>query len=260
MKTKLARISGLALALAAALSLAAVAQYLSEEPQTNRRGSDYSSFRSGGLFDCKDACARDRRCRAYTFDGSASMCYLKDAVPDGSRDSRMTSGVKQPGGGRPPYGDDLTEERGIDYHGGDYTRFSSRGLEDCQDACRRDRRCVSYTYELRNATCYLKDRLGRYQRDPAMVSGVKRGYGPGGPGPGGGGGRDLTEEVGYDYYGSDYTRFQILGVGPCQDECRRDRRCAAYTYDTRERLCYLKDRVGDRRRNDKMVTGRKQGR
>ena len=40
--------------------------------------------------------------------------------------------------------------------------------------------------------------------------------------------------------------------------CRKDGRCRAYTYDTRNDACYLKDRVNSSQRDDAMVTGYKQ--
>jgi hypothetical protein len=247
------------MALAALLAAAALSQSMSREPGTNRRGNDYSSFRVVTIDDCERACLDDRRCRAYTFTAKEGMCYLKDRVPSASTAPGQTSGVKRDFGDGPHHGPghagDLSEERGIDYHGSDYASARVRDLEDCQDRCRRDRRCDSYSYDLRAAMCYLKDRVGDRRRDKDKVGGVKRGPVPVRPRPPFG--EDLWEQRGYDYHGGDYTSARVRGLEECQDLCWRDRRCAAYSYDLRGALCYLKDRVYDRRRDDTKVTGLK---
>jgi hypothetical protein len=236
---------------AAALSLGAWAQTMTREHGTNRRGNDYTSFPVLQAGDCEQACARDRRCRAYTFDEQSGRCFLKDRVPSASRSEVSTSGVKQddesPGDGDRR---DVPEERGIDYHGSDYTSAHVRDLGECQERCRRDDRCASYSFDIRAVVCYLKDRVGDRRRDDDKVGGVKQG---GGYGPGG----DKWEQRGYDYHGGDYDSRRVRGLRECQDQCADDRRCRAYSYDVRANVCYLKDRVNDRRRDSDKVTGLK---
>ena len=241
-----------ALALAAALAAQALAQQVTIENGVNRKGSDYTSFRTGQLEDCRRACSRDRRCRAYAYNHVDELCYLKDRVPGGSRDSRTTSGVKEGGVGGGGGQGDLSEEQGIDYRGGYYTRYASRGLNSCKSDCRRDGRCVSYTYNLRNGLCSLEDKIGKRERDDDMVSGVK---GQGGSSPGGPFYGDLTEERGIDYRGGYYTRYASRGLDSCKSDCRRDDRCVSYTYDVRNGLCSLEDKVGDRERDEDKVSG-----
>jgi hypothetical protein len=258
---KLGRTLWIILALTA-LPPAVRAQDLSEEPQFDRPGGDYINFRTTELRDCQRACARDRRCAAYSFNSVNSICYLKDQVTKTSRDSRTISGVKEGYGGGPGPGPGgggrfLSEERGSDYRGGDYTSFRSRGLGDCQDACRRDGRCQAYTFNGRSGVCYLKDRVGNRERNGDTVTGRKgRDDDYDGRPPYGGG---LSREPGFDYYG-DYTNFRAPGDESCRDECRRDRRCAAYSFTMRNGMCYLKDQVGPLRRNPDIVTGVKRRR
>jgi hypothetical protein len=68
---------------------------LTEERGEDRRGSDYADFRADGLRDCQDACQRDPRCRAYTYDTRSRGCYLKSQVPQAQRNSQMVSGYKR---------------------------------------------------------------------------------------------------------------------------------------------------------------------
>jgi hypothetical protein len=250
------------LGLTFALSAASIsAQDLSVEPQIDRPGGDYTTFRTEDLDVCKRACARDGRCRAYTFNSVDSICYLKDRVPGRHNDSRKVSGVKggyddgdsRPGSGGNGGGGGLSEERGVDYRGGDYTDFRARGVDECKAECRQDRRCAAYTFNLNSRTCYLKNRVGDRQRDNDKVSGT-RGGGGGYPDHPGRGGR-LTQEYGVDYAGNDYSHFRARSADTCSEECRRDRRCAAYTFSQGSGVCYLKDEVGAPRRDSDKVTG-----
>jgi len=84
---------------------AALAQSLPQvsiEQETDRPGKDYKSFDvpSSDVRKCKEPCARDKNCKAYTFvkagvPGRLARCYLKSSVPDARRNSCCISGVKQ---------------------------------------------------------------------------------------------------------------------------------------------------------------------
>lgn len=243
------RIFWISLTLAGLLPNLLAAQEMTREQGYDRRGNDYDSFRVRSLPDCVETCREDGRCRAYTYDTRESICYLKDQVNSPQRNGNMVTGVKSQGGydgGE----SGLTEERGYDRRGNDYTSFRARSLSDCKGSCRKDRRCRAYTYDTRNDACYLKDRVNSGQRNDAMVTGYKRE-----DGDGGGGDFGLTEEIGYDRRGSDYTSFRSRSLSDCKGACRKDGRCRAYTYDRGKEVCYLKDRVNSAQRNDAMVTG-----
>jgi hypothetical protein len=71
------------------------------EPGINRRGGDYHSFDLPAARPelCQEACARDSRCRAWTYvnpgvQGPAPRCWLKSTVPAATRETCCTSGVK----------------------------------------------------------------------------------------------------------------------------------------------------------------------
>lgn len=250
-----------ALALAVLPAAPAAAQRLSEERGYDYRGGDYSDFRSHSVGSCKQECRDDRRCRAYSYNLRTTTCYLKDRIGDFQRNEDTIAGIKDAPGGKPGSFAELTEERGYDYRGGDYDDFRTRGVGECQDRCRDDRRCLGYAYNLRTSTCYLKDRIGSQQRNSETVSGLKGGTSlplPGRPPlpPGGG---DLSEEEGYDYKGNDYTDFPARSATSCKAECRQEARCRAYAYNVRTATCYLKDRVTPRQRNSETISGVKGG-
>jgi len=160
---------------------------LTEEYGVNRRGADYRNFATDELRVCQNACKGDTRCRAYAYNLNRRVCYLKSQVPAASEDRQVTSGVKQgwggsgggsaggdyDGGGGGNYGQ-LTEERGLDRRGNDYTDFRARDLYDCQESCRRDDRCRAYTFDTIDRTCWLKDRVNTQQRNRDTVTGFKQ--------------------------------------------------------------------------------------
>jgi len=77
----------------------------SVENDVDRGGSDYKNYEvSGGHEVCRDACAADANCRAYTYvrpwQGYSAKCWLKDSVPNPvPYRSCCISGVKGAGGG-----------------------------------------------------------------------------------------------------------------------------------------------------------------
>lgn len=244
--------------LAASLVLPAlgVAQRLSEEYGYDRVGDDYNSFETDSLEGCQAACRKDDRCRAYTYLSRKEECYLKKRVNPAQRSKDAVTGVKE---SRDDGRDDgLTEERGYDRRGNDYTSFRARELSECKRACGRERRCQAYTFDTRNGDCYLKDKVNRGERNGIMVTGYKA-SGGGRPYPDGGGGRGrLTEEEGLDRRGDDYDSFRVRELSDCKRECRDSSRCQAYTFIYSSRTCYLKSRINKAQGNRDAVTGYKE--
>ena len=59
-----------------------------------RSGADYRNFNSGNVKRCAEACADDRRCKAFNFGKEHKDCHLKDNVPNGNHNTTVVSGVK----------------------------------------------------------------------------------------------------------------------------------------------------------------------
>lgn len=150
----------------------------------------------------------------------------------------------------------LTEEYGVNRRGADYRNFSA-DLRTCQNVCKGDTRCRAYAFNLSRQVCYLKAQVPEASQDREVTSGVKQGWGGNDGGNDDGGQGQLTEERGFDRRGSDYVDFRARDLADCQDSCRRDDRCRAYTFDTIDRTCWLKSRVNSQQRNRDMVTGYK---
>lgn len=188
--------------------------------------------------------------------GTGTIRFRRDEVErvdvDGnSRDGRFRlefrAGATPP---RPTPSDGrFTEEYGYDQPGADLRDLRADDLASCQRACAGDSRCRAYTYNTPDRRCYLKSEERPRIRRSDCVTGVRRG--------GGGGGGGLSQRDGYNLEGGDYTSVYLGSLDECQDACRRERQCRAYTYNTRDRMCYLKDRVGNYSQRRDTVSGEK---
>ena len=74
---------------------------ISIEYDTDRPGADYQDYDlpQPGYELCRDACAGDANCRAYTYvkpgvQGLKARCWLKSSVPAGGPSNCCISGVK----------------------------------------------------------------------------------------------------------------------------------------------------------------------
>jgi PAN domain len=81
------------------LPIAAMAKPFLED-NVSRWGADYRRFNiaSGGAEDCAEACAKDDRCRAWSYvkpgvSGPKALCRLKSAVPQAMADPCCVSGI-----------------------------------------------------------------------------------------------------------------------------------------------------------------------
>lgn len=161
----------------------------------------------------------------------------------------FNAGDRRPGPSRPPGGGRFDIEYGYDQPGGDYRNLRADSLEQCEDACSAEGRCQAFTFNTEDRRCYLKDSERQRVRRRDTVTGTKRGGGSGGSG--------LSERSGYNLEGGDYTRVRLDTLDQCQDACSRDRQCAAYTWITSDRMCYLKDRVTNYTPRRDAVSGEK---
>jgi hypothetical protein len=152
----------------------------------DRPGGDYANMvvPSGDPDVCSASCDRDPRCKAWSFSypgGSdpRAVCWLKGKVPRPVPNPCCTSSVKGAEAAEP-----LTRafEFSVDRSGGDYRNFETAPGptgEACQQACKADPRCRSWTYarpgyEGPAARCFLKDRIKPPRRKPCCISGVVR--------------------------------------------------------------------------------------
>lgn len=148
------------------------------EPGTERPGRSYRSVTlasTGTARTCANTCAKDSRCRAFTFwppgtraDTSAPFCQLKSAMASPVPRSGVTSGARR--------GLEVNTDRA----GSDYRFFetSTPAAEICQAACAAESACQAFTFvppgvQSRNARCWLKSGIPIATRTEGMVSGLK---------------------------------------------------------------------------------------
>ena len=153
---------------------AAAAEGLCWEPDTDRPGSDYQNLPVALPQDCREACARDARCRAFTDRGG--RCWLKKVVPPAVASGCCTSGAKGIGPDMPPpppltAAAPLSFDPGTDRPGSDYRSFPAARAEPCHDACAAEPRCRAFTF--RGGTCWLKEKTPRQIPNNGCVSGAR---------------------------------------------------------------------------------------
>jgi hypothetical protein len=165
------------------------------EYDTDRGGSDYKNYEvSGGHEVCRDACANDPKCAAYTYvkpwQGYSAKCWLKNSVPAPvpGRDCCI-SGVKNGGGGGTGFGP-RNDQAGLT--GERLTFYGGTTPEQCQADCAGNSRCKGYTYIRAGAynpndppMCYLMSEATGFTPSTCCISAIKGGGGGGEVGGGG---------------------------------------------------------------------------
>lgn len=156
------------------------ASTLSVEGNTDRAGIDYSSFNmpTANADLCLAACAKDSRCRAYTYvkpgvQGPQARCYLKNGRPSSSANACCTSGIKAAKV-------TVSQETNINRGGSDYKNIvlAQANPDLCVAACAKEAACKAYTYvkpgvQGTSARCWLKSSVPGTSADNNCTSGVK---------------------------------------------------------------------------------------
>jgi hypothetical protein len=147
------------------------------EVDVDRFGWDYRSFDdptpAGGPRACRDACARDERCKAFSYvaaglQATSARCWLKAGAPAPSALAGVISGCKR--------GLEVNANRA----GAEYRRFTQTAdyAEVCQAACAADDACRAWTYipagvEAADSLCSLKSGIPAARAMEGYVSGIK---------------------------------------------------------------------------------------
>ncbi|MDR4495358.1 MAG: PAN domain-containing protein [Nitrospirales bacterium] len=223
------------------------------EPSTDLPGGDYlhGFLPKADPAICKQACARDGDCQAYTYvkpgiQGTQAICYLKESVSSRAlKKDCCVSGIKETA---LVIFDDLPN---TDLPGQNYSDFAvpTGGSSVCLQACRVDPDCQAYTYVKSTSTtpegrCWLKTGVPLRRAATCCGSGIKR---PGGEAMG-------NTMLAFDLPGSDYQWFYPEASDEsrqhtiCKAACGADSQCRAFThvkpgYQGKAPVCYLKDNI-----------------
>jgi hypothetical protein len=144
----------------------------------NLPGSDYDNFAADSALVCRQTCAGDSNCKAYTwvkpgYQGSRGRCWLKSRVPNLVKDRCCDSGSAQN-----ILATQLRPENNTNRPGGDIRNFDLSSYQACQDSCAQEGRCTSWTWVRPGAGgkighCWLKSGAQRPVPDGNCISGVK---------------------------------------------------------------------------------------
>lgn len=145
---------------------------------TNLPGSDYTNFPAHKVQVCKNTCAGESRCQAYSWvkpgiQGQGGVCWLKHAEPEIVKDPCCDSFTRRLMTKADVRAEDKTNRPGLDYK-----NFKINSWQDCEATCNAEGRCSSWTYVRRGVqgptgVCWLKSKVARPVRDENTVSGVK---------------------------------------------------------------------------------------
>lgn len=112
----------------------------------------------------------------------------------------------------------------------------------CIAACRKKESCKAYTYDKWNRVCYLKSAIGDFKLNPRSSSGVREDMrmpkAPAG---------EITMEryPSKAFPGAGYKSVRSDGPDVCEDNCRADDACVAFTFRLDEGACHLFKTTGE---------------
>jgi PAN domain-containing protein len=174
------------------------------EANIDRPGGDFSHLTVANAGACSAACDRDGACRAWSFVGPTSVCYLKANAPDPIPNAGVTSGLAH------------AQERDGDRAGNDYMRSDGvLSADDCESRCARDYHlCKAWTWVVATSQCWLKDAVGTSYAHTGCTSGVQ----------------DRAYEVGFDRPGGDLRQLATPTANDCGWSCALDASCKAFVW------------------------------
>ncbi len=126
----------------------------------------------------------------------------------------------------------------FDLEGGDLSRFQGASQDACERSCSETDDCVAYSYDKWNRWCFLKNGLGLMRFEPKCVIGLLKDAGE----P-----KRATTAIimqryrGKEFPGDGYARRKGRSMEACEEICRKDTACVAYTFAKPEEACKLFD-------------------
>lgn len=174
---------------------------------------------------CKDGCIytkdRDVKNTKYCFKRSSS--YAAECDAEGGHGGYGGYGGERP---RPVYD---CQEEDIAYTQPEEPK-EERNVEswaDCQEMCSNDEKCNFWSYNQRERTCLMMKAFGREERETGTTSGPKKCY-------------DCQQEgTAYEPPSEPREEKNVETWSECQKMCRKDERCNFWTYDEREKTCFM---------------------
>jgi hypothetical protein len=124
----------------------------------------------------------------------------------------------------------------------DATKLQNIDLQACDSACGRRANCKAYTFDKWNRACYLKRDIGSFKLNPRSVTGLRNdASGPSPPS----GKVEMEKYRAKTFPGSGYRFMNVDQTVECEQFCRADNACVAYTFHFNNRMCRLFDSTGE---------------
>ncbi|MCU0488875.1 MAG: PAN domain-containing protein [Anaerolineales bacterium] len=185
---------------------------------------DYLRETTDNEFACQNLCWQDSRCAAFTFNRQNNDCWLKNTVTAASPCDVCVSGVVAVRV--------FPLVNNINLPEMDYDHRQTGNAELCRQSCIADLRCMAFTYNNQDRTCWLKWGVPQSNSSNGLVSGAAS-Y------------RQASLEPNVNRWGGDYEHRALLSPSPdqCRLACAQDPRCQAYTFTAWDGICNLKDSV-----------------
>lgn len=249
-------------------------------------GSDFFSFTSNDQSNCALSCAKDARCKAWTWavagtnGAKYATCYMKNAVPKEAANNCCVSGLPPTGGGLSSTGGPVTLPpgalSGTDRPGGDIAGAPSPSPASCAQSCGANGACKAWTWAVAGtngqaaAFCYLKNVVPKAQANNCCVSGLAPvaggGTSSGGAGiPPGGVVVPPGATPGADRPGGDFAAAPSPNPANCAQACGNSPACKAWTWAVPGTngqpgaICYLKNVVPPQQASPCCVSGTRTG-
>lgn len=144
---------------------------------------------------------------------------------------------------------------------GDYRSIKKTSLSVCQAQCAGEAQCQAFTYNVRARVCFLKSSVEDRAAFSGAISGMRAGAVTQASAPETPTGFELlrdTDLPGHDYMSSMTSEWlDGSSVETCQAACARDRMCNAFTYNSKAKVCFLKEVAGTEQRFRGAISGRR---
>jgi hypothetical protein len=143
---------------------------------------------------------------------------------------------------------------GTDLYGGDLDQTGIRGISlgQCEQLCAENPRCVALSYVVDKQWCWPKAELGARRADYGITSAVKSGISVTAMTA-----ADFQIVRDVDFFGSDLFPSGVRNVTfqQCEQLCREDDRCRAFSWVDSKRWCWPKSGVGSQVATPGVVSG-----
>jgi hypothetical protein len=126
--------------------------------------------------------------------------------------------------------------------GGQMAKLNIRDLPACAAACRGKTSCKGYTFDKWNRVCFLKSSVAEFRLNPRSSSGVRDDVRiPRAPS----GAIRMERYPSKAFPGVGYKSVEAGGPDECEDACRLEDACVAFTFRLDEGACHLFRSTGE---------------